>query len=137
MYVQPIVTISKELNKFIPSLKRQINDYITKNLHPHHVSFFGVNLPIVKFNYYVDFQSIPEYEFKYGDFWLNIYPQMHNGEFHLNVEYHFNDDMGQYQERKSSNSNKFEKEFKDATIRLEIEMKKIKLKHLFINNNIS
>lgn len=133
--MQSIVTLSKELNNFIPNLKEQLNEYITKDFYSQNVSFFGNNPPIFKFSYYVDFQQIPDYEFKYGDFWLNIYPVLHNGEFHLTVEYHFNDDMGQYQERKSSNSNTFEKEFKDATIRLEIEMKKIKLKHLFINNN--
>jgi hypothetical protein len=135
--MQSFVTLSKELNNFIPNLKEQLSEYISKDFNFQNMSFFGNNPPIVKFNYYVDFQSIPEYEFKYGDFWLNIYPQFHNGEFHLTVEYHFNDDMGQYKERKSSNSNTFEKEFKDATIRLEIEMKKIKLKHLFINNNAS
>jgi hypothetical protein len=126
------IWLSKELEEFIPSFKEQMNEYITKYMSPQTSSFFGTTIPIIKYNHYIDCVIIPEIDFEYGNFWLNFRPILSNDVLHLEVDYHFTEDVGQYRGKEKSNINEYEREFKDATERLEIQMKRIKFENLYV-----
>ena len=126
------IKISRELAKFIPNLKAQMKEYITKHMYPQYVSLFGPTEPRIFFDSAIDFQIIPTTDFEYGNFWLNFHPILHKENLYLDVEFHYNVDEGNFRGKVGSNKNTYEKEFKDATIKLEKDMKKILLKKVFI-----